>query len=122
MEHLLFKTPYNYDPEFDTFPEINVDPSETVPDQSLTIRELFERYQRGLPLDISDHSDYGEDEDFNDEHIRMIDRADAAMLAQEQAEYSNNIKNQIAYEKYINAGKGISEEQQKEEVPTDPIE
>lgn len=30
--------------------EINLKPSETIPDQTMTVKELIERYQKGLPL------------------------------------------------------------------------
>lgn len=39
----------------DLFPkkyEINTLPSMTVPDQSLTMRQILDRYARGLPLDV----------------------------------------------------------------------
>lgn len=44
---MKFKTQYNATPDKG---EKNTLPSETVPDQSMTVREIMERYARGLPL------------------------------------------------------------------------
>lgn len=62
-----FRTPFNGlcpDPG-----EFNSLPSLTVPDESLTVRELFERYAIGAPLGVSSYSPVypdGDDPGFDD--------------------------------------------------------
>lgn len=43
-----FRTAYNSEPEKG---EVNNMPSETIPDQSMSVGEIVKRYARGLPLD-----------------------------------------------------------------------
>lgn len=85
----MFRTPYNFilcasDCESDHGPSL------TVPDQSLTVREIFERFAVGAPLDIVDRgSDRGDDEDFADYdstfegHNDLVDVYESALLLEE---------------------------------------
>ncbi|WNK14087.1 MAG: hypothetical protein [Microvirus sp.] len=45
--------------------EVNTLPSETIPDQNMSIREILSRYARGLPIEQNIPS-YQEDEEYND--------------------------------------------------------
>lgn len=51
--------------------EVNTAPSMTVPDQSLTIREIMQRYARGIPLDSGRVPMYQEDDEFVPDLERM---------------------------------------------------
>lgn len=44
-----YRTPYNYD-HLEHPGETNNLPSRTIPDQSMSIKEILDRYRRGLPL------------------------------------------------------------------------
>lgn len=46
---MKIKTQYNAS-EFKKYRESNFSPSKTVPDQSLTVKQLLERFSRGMPL------------------------------------------------------------------------
>lgn len=62
----MFRTPYNYQ-LLDNCVEHPSGESMTIPEQSLTVREIFERYRIGAPLDIAARDlDVGPDEDFAD--------------------------------------------------------
>lgn len=50
MERPRFKTMWNCD-AFPHIGEVNTLPSMTVPDQSLSVKEILYRFQEGLPLD-----------------------------------------------------------------------
>lgn len=71
-------------------------PSLTIPDQTMTIRELIERHVRGLPLDEGKIPIYnGEEDDLPD--LRTLDLSEIAQLKQSNQEY---IKEQeITYNK-----------------------
>lgn len=61
--------------EFPKKHESSSKPSMTIPDQSLSIRELYDRFQSGLPLQgVKDAVYYGEDDDFPD--LAKMDLAD----------------------------------------------
>lgn len=67
----LFKTPYNFDSSDEVnYEVISNEPSMTVPDQSLTVKEILERYTQGIPMDISmqdnDLEYDGDDPSFDD--------------------------------------------------------
>lgn len=46
---MIFQTQFNRD-KFPVKGEVNNLPSQTIPDQSMTVKELMERHARGLPL------------------------------------------------------------------------
>lgn len=50
MEHPQFKTWFNYDHE-ETPKEVNKEKSLTIPDQSLSVKDILYRFAQGLPLD-----------------------------------------------------------------------
>lgn len=62
-----------------TTPEVNDLPSLTVPNMALSIRQILDRYARGLPLGGQRLPVYDEDNDLPD--IRTLDLVDRAELA-----------------------------------------
>lgn len=68
--------------------EINDQPSETIPNQAMTVKELIERNARGLPLQgakVPMYEDNGGD--FADlEHMELTDRMDYIRNVKERAE------------------------------------
>lgn len=64
MTKRCFRTAYNYDSEKDTTRTKFTLPSETVPDQSYTIRELLLKFTSGVMPPVSKNVHY-EDEDFD---------------------------------------------------------
>lgn len=69
------KHPRNY--------EINEFPSETIPDQTLSIRTILERYARGFPIGGSKEALWQEDDEFNDlPDPRRLDLAERQELAE----------------------------------------
>lgn len=85
---MKFRTPFNYQL---TGMESNELPSLTIPDQSLTVREIFERYRTGAPLDkVTIYGlDESDDDDFDSYDITRspdfdLADADTAMLELEQ--------------------------------------
>jgi len=41
-------------------------PSETIPDESLTVRQIYDRFAKGQPLNIGNRSEIYEDVDYED--------------------------------------------------------
>ncbi len=73
--------------------EKNTLPSLTVPDQSLTIRQIMERYARGLPLEGQRVPIYeGEDEDNYLPDPRTLDLSEREDLAAQANEELHEIK------------------------------
>jgi len=67
MRTLKFRNSTNYNYETMTGGEKNYLPSVTVPDMSLTIPEILDRYTRGLPLSLNPLPAVGyDDPDFDD--------------------------------------------------------
>jgi len=46
---MIFKTKHNFG-EFDLTHELNNQPSMTIPDQTMSMRTILDRYARGLPI------------------------------------------------------------------------
>lgn len=66
MSKPKIKTQYNA-AEFDRFPETITGPSVTIPDQTLSLKQLLDRFARGLPIDSEKFPIYhGEEEDLPD--------------------------------------------------------
>jgi len=71
--------------------ETNNKPSQTVPDQSLSIREIMKRYASGLPLGGGKEEIWlGEDDDLPD--TTHMDLADKQAVMEEYAEELKQIK------------------------------
>lgn len=69
---IKFATPYNFEPVFDSVDDPD---SVTVPDQCLSIREIFERYRDGRPLTskYSEHDGWPSREPDFDDYQRYED-------------------------------------------------
>lgn len=72
-----FKSCLNYQ---QTVGEINNDPSMTVPDQAMSMREILNRFARGLPLGGAKVELWDEEDDLPD--IRTLDLVERAELAE----------------------------------------
>lgn len=72
-QHTFFRTPYNYDDKDNVY-EINSLPSETVPDQSYSIRELLARFTQGTMPPVGMPVAYDSDTaSFNDATVDLED-------------------------------------------------
>lgn len=58
--------------------EVNNLPSMTVPDQSMTIKEIMDKYTRGIPVNAAKVPIYDEDDDMPD--LRTLDISEIADL------------------------------------------
>jgi len=81
-----------------TFPsdgEKNFGPSQTVPDQTMSIKEILDRYARGLPMDGKVPIYEGEDGDGIDpRRLDLSERAELkAQYTQELAELQGQLRN-----------------------------
>lgn len=72
----MYRTIINYNPEDGQ--EYNTLPSCTIPDESLSIREIFERYAQGRPLDVVQRTGYYEGDDFD--YYDDLDRPDVDLV------------------------------------------
>lgn len=100
MKQKKFKTAWNAD-EFDIPLEYNEEPSMTVPDQSMSVREIMDRFARGLPVSGHKVPVYDGEEDLPDmkkldlsERAEMIE-ANAALIKEMQGQLQ---KDKIEYE------------------------
>lgn len=100
-----------------TFPknyEKNTMPSKTIPDQTMNIRTILERYSRGLPIDgIKTPIWTGEEDDLPDP--RTLDLA-------ERQELAHLYKNEINDIKYRHYNKIDKNDEIKDNVRVDVIE
>lgn len=104
--------------------EVNKSPSLTVPDDTLSIREIIERYTKGLSAPIMFEKVYSED----NPDIRGLDLVELKELAEENRDIINkHLENQrLAKEKAEQAEKlefetWKIEKQKKEQNKTDEI-
>lgn len=73
-------------------PEINTDPSKTVPDQSLTVREIISRFTRGQ-MELG-YVDSGDDESLDSDDLRFEDLADASEIVSRGSFLIQELENQ----------------------------
>lgn len=76
--------------------------SETLPNEALTIKEIFEKHTKGLPIDnfyreVQDFSDEPDHDDVDLEKAFKLDPAEAEILRNEQA-YNTEAKKQALKE------------------------
>lgn len=93
---------------------LTVGPSETVPDDAMTIREIVNRYQSGMGIPPSKMHDarYGESANFDDPDLEEIARLDLAdrhemseLLKAENEEKTRELEAKIKAEKAAKAAK-----------------
>ena len=91
---MRIKNTLNYD-QFPSIGESNSEPSLTIPDQTLPVRELLVRYAKGLPLDGQKQAIWeGEDGDGIDpRRLDLAERQELEIAArQELAEIEERLK------------------------------
>lgn len=115
---MIFKNHYNGRNEdlFFKDHEINLKPSLTIPDQTMPIKTIMERYARGLPFsDVKTPMYYGDDlivpQDFH-----KWDLADRQEYAEQRKQELNDLKNKFEQE---NKPKPKYEEQ---EIPFEAVQ
>lgn len=68
--------------------EVNNEPSETIPDQSMSIRTLLDRYSRGLPISGERTPIWQQGDDYNDmpdpRTLDLAERQEYAELYQQE--------------------------------------
>jgi hypothetical protein len=88
----LVKTYFNRE-EHPCNHEVNDLPSETIPDQTMSIRTILDRYSRGLPIDGQLNGTYQEDDDYNDmPDPRTLDLAERQEMAESAKQELEQIK------------------------------
>lgn len=93
---MKIKTYLNRD-EFPKNYKVFTMPSETIPDQSLTIRQILDRYARGLPLDAKTPIwDENVDEDSYLPDPRRLDLAERQEFAENAKAELEQVKQKIA--------------------------
>jgi len=109
----LVKTRYNREQHPCNY-EVNFEPSQTVPDQTMSIRTILDRYSRGLPIGGQMESLWQEDDEYNDmPDPRTLDLSERQELAQQAAEELAAIKKTINSKKYPKKTSGV----QGDEIP-----
>lgn len=82
-----WKTPYNR-LNHGSYYEINTSPSETLPDQSMSVSEIFRRYAMGLPLGGQREGIYNED----NESLMNYERMDKIEKIEVQRRYQQRLR------------------------------
>ena len=107
-----FKTRENAKP---SMPEINTGESQTIPDASISMRQILDRFQRGIPVTRSlrqpvynENFDYPDNMQFDDIHTAKLEQL-------EKVEKLNNKKREI---EKIKQAKKVNDDSQKK--PSEP--
>lgn len=81
------RNPFNY---VEYVGEENDEPSMTVPDETMSMREILVRYAKGLPIDGGRNVYYDENDDLPD--IKTLDLAERQQLAEHYKQEIESIK------------------------------
>lgn len=65
MRKVRMRHPSTYEAEVNGFVEVNNEPSETIPDQSLTIKEILQRFKAGTLPPIQKETYFEDDPDID---------------------------------------------------------
>lgn len=78
-------------------PKINYGKSCTIPDQNYTVKQLFERFAKGLPISASRQQPVflGEDNDVDMEKIKNLSIMDKADLSDELYDRAQQLDQQV---------------------------
>ncbi|AXH77364.1 MAG: hypothetical protein [Microviridae sp.] len=103
----LVKTRYNRELHPCNY-EVNDQPSETVPDQTMSIRTILDRYARGLPTAGQSEALWQDDDEYNDlpDH-RTLDLSERQELAIQAKQELEELKKVINSKKYPKKTQGV---------------
>lgn len=104
---MKWRTPYNYK-DNPTKGEVNTMPSETVPDQSMPVREIMRRFASGLPLGGVKVPVYDGEEDLPDH--RTLDLADIQEIKENNAQRISEMQRDLQKQKAAKAAKKAARE------------
>jgi hypothetical protein len=90
---MKFKTPYNAE-EFELDNEVNNLPSLTIPDQTMSIREILERFSKGLSIEQGKVPIYEGEEDYLPD-LKTLDLVDRAELLEQVRKEKQELENKI---------------------------
>lgn len=113
---MKWRTPFNHK-DFPQFNEINNEPSQTVPDQSMSVREIADRYARGLPIaGVKVPVYHGEENDLPDfAHLDLAEQQELRERArQDVLDKQNDLRKQAAQK----AAKKSAQEQSNAAPPS----
>ena len=110
-----FKTRENAKP---SMPEINTGESQTIPDASISMRQILDRFQRGIPVTRSlrqpvynENFEYPDNMEFDDIHNAKLEQL-------EKVKKLNTRKREIETEKIKQAKKANDDTQEKSPEPS----
>lgn len=112
-----FKTPYNAD-HFPKDHQVFTQPSQTIPDETMTIDQIVRRFTKGLPLEGKQAVYLGEDEipDIKRMDLTEIDEY-KQMLAEDIKHTANELKKQDAIKDNYRRKKQQEEKQKTSKPP-----
>lgn len=93
MKKIVYKSALNAE-EFPYDGEVNNEPSLTVPDQTMSIKTILERYARGLPIGGRTDEFYDEDDTMPD--YRSLDLTEISELQKNVKDTIENYKNNVS--------------------------
>lgn len=131
-----FKTQYNAE-QFPDDGEINNQPSMTVPDMSLSIRQLMDRYARGLPISMKkgEYDEYDPEDEFYSvdfSNMDLAEKEEVARLAGEEVQRLRSVLNEktiaaqaekerLAKEEQMKIWQEMQKKQMQEENPAEKL-
>lgn len=85
---------YTYKPDKG---RLNTQPSEAIPDQTMSMREIMERYAKGAPLtNVKTPVYFGEDEEYPD--VKKMDLVEIQEMKERAQESIESIKKSLDYQ------------------------
>lgn len=108
---MKFKTPWNEVPSRNRG-ESNYGPSMTIPDQTMSVAEIMQRYARGLPIEGAKVPLYDEDNDMPD--INRLDLAERQEMIQQAKDELADIKERHKKKPLEKSPEDIQDEMQSE--------
>jgi hypothetical protein len=80
--------------------EVNNEPSETVPDQAMSIRTILERYSRGLPISGERTPIWQQGDDYNDlPDLRTLDLSERQEFTEQYQQELKSLQKTLKSEK-----------------------
>lgn len=95
---MKFKNHFNHSVDEVTNFEHPVGPSMTIPDQSMSIRTILERYARGIPFEDKVHTPFYDGEEFVP-NLKRMDLADIQELKEATDQQVKDLKQKARHEK-----------------------
>lgn len=101
--------------------EVNTQPSKTIPDQTMSLKTILDRFARGIPMNVGKTPIYENDENALGIDVRSLDLADKERIKEANQANIQNLRTQLEAQKAPKAAPNVQTPTTTPETPANGL-